>query len=123
MLPILTTAVGLLSRTRLGEKVKDKIGGAISKIGKKRRERKQRAADANKTASTDAFTASLRTSYENETDEKPVDKALSGLGRVLKRVKDDAGPIETEATVKADKSIFLLVGIAAAVALVFAFKK
>lgn len=121
MLPLVTSAIGFISRTKLGERVKDKIGDWIqnkAKFGKK-----ARAGQYNKTTDIQAFATdkACLTSGECLTGTNPWP---SVLGEKIKQIKDAAGPIETDNTVSLDKSTRgVLIGVAAFIAALFIFKK
>jgi len=120
MFPLVTSALGILSKTRLGERVQDKIGNIMQNIGRKRREGKNRASDVNQTADINAVVADMSPVYAAAGPVGFGDK----LGKALKGIKEAAGPIETENVVKADKSMYIVAGIiAAAVLAAVAFRK
>lgn len=111
MLPLVTSALSLISKTGLGERVKDKIGDWVKNRGKFGK--KARAGDYNKTTDINAFAAD-RAAISGTGSPWPV-----VVGEKIKQLKDTVGPLEvqTSNTVSADKS-FIGLGVLLLAALV-----
>lgn len=118
MFPLVTSALSILSKTKLGERVTDKVGSIVQNIGKRRR--KNRAGDVNQTADINAMVADTAPLYASNDGGGTI---AEKLGKAIKAVKDGAGPIETENVVKVDKSMYILGAIIGGSVLLYALSR